>query len=33
MDRKQIGRLGLSYAIAYYSELDYTISLPLNDTQ
>ncbi len=33
MDRKQIGRLGLSYAIVYYSELGYTISLPLNDTQ
>lgn len=33
MDRKQIGRLGMSYAIAYYTDQGYTISIPLNDTQ
>jgi len=31
--RKQIGRLGLSTAIQYFSINGYTISLPLNDTQ
>ncbi len=33
MDRKQLGRLGMSYAIAYYTREGYTISVPLNDTQ
>ena len=33
MDRKQLGRLGMSYAIAYYTRVGYTISVPLNDTQ
>ncbi len=33
MDRKLIGRIGLSKAIDYYTLQGYTISLPLNDTQ
>ena len=33
MDRKLIGRIGLSKAIGYYTLQGYTISLPLNDTQ
>lgn len=33
MDRKQIGRIGLANAIAYYTQQGYTISLPINDTQ
>lgn len=33
MDRKQLGRLGLSLAIAYYTKQGYTVSLPINDTQ
>lgn len=33
MDRKLIGRIGLSKAIEYYTLQGYTISLPLNDTQ
>ena len=33
MERKMIGRLGLAYAITYFSKQGYTISLPLNDTQ
>ncbi len=33
MDRKQLGRLGIGYAIAYYTKEGYTLSLPLNDTQ
>ena len=33
MDRKQIGRIGLTYAIHYFTLQGYTISLPVNDTQ
>ena len=33
MDRKELGRLGLSYAITYFTKQGYTISVPLNDTQ
>ena len=33
MDRKQIGRIGLSYAINYFTLQGYTVSVPLNDTQ
>lgn len=33
MDRKQIGRIGLSSAIHYFTVKGYTISLPINDTQ
>ena len=32
-NRKQIGRIGLSMAIAYFTSEGYTISLPMNDTQ
>lgn len=31
--RKQIGRLGLSCAVHYFTVKGYTVSLPLNDTQ
>ena len=31
--RKQIGRVGLSCAIQYFTVKGYTVSLPLNDTQ
>lgn len=31
--RKQIGRIGLSMAINYFTCQGYTISLPINDTQ
>lgn len=33
LTRKQIGRLGLSSAINYFTINGYTISLPINDTQ
>ncbi len=33
INRKQIGRLGLSMAINYFTIQGYTISLPINDTQ
>lgn len=33
LSRKQIGRIGLSCAIHYFTVKGYTISLPLNDTQ
>lgn len=33
VNRKQIGRLGLSMAINYFTIQGYTISLPINDTQ
>ena len=33
MDRKQIGRIGLSMAINYFTLQGYTVSLPMNDTQ
>lgn len=33
LSRKQIGRLGLSCAIHYFTVKGYTVSLPLNDTQ
>lgn len=33
MDKKQIGRIGLSMAINYFTVQGYTISIPLNDTQ
>ena len=33
MDRKQIGRVGLSMAINYFTNKGYTILIPLNDTQ
>ena len=32
-NRKQIGRIGLSMAINYFTCQGYTISLPINDTQ
>lgn len=32
-NRKQIGRIGLSMAINYFTYQGYTISLPINDTQ
>ena len=31
--RKQIGRIGLSMAINYFTVKGYTVSLPMNDTQ
>ena len=31
--RKQIGRIGLTMAINYFTIQGYTISLPINDTQ
>ena len=33
MDRKELGRLGLSYAITYFTKQGYTVNVPLNDTQ
>ena len=33
INRKQIGRIGLSMAINYFTIQGYTISLPINDTQ
>lgn len=33
INRKQLGRIGLSIAINYFTIKGYTISLPLNDTQ
>ena len=33
MTNKEIGRIGLSMAINYFTLQNYTISLPLNDTQ
>lgn len=33
MTNKEIGRIGLSMAINYFTLQGYTISLPLNDTQ
>lgn len=33
MTNKEIGRIGLSMAINYFTLKGYTISLPLNDTQ
>ena len=33
MDRKQIGRIGMAFAIAHFTKEGYTISLPMNDTQ
>ena len=33
MDRKQIGRIGLSMAINYFTIQGYTVSIPINDTQ
>ena len=33
MDRKIIGRIGLSMAINYFTCNNYTVSLPINDTQ
>ena len=33
MDRKQVGRVGLSSAINYFTINGYTVSIPLNDTQ
>lgn len=33
MERKQIGRIGLSMAINYFTCQGYTVSLPMNDTQ
>ena len=32
-DRKQIGRIGLSMAVNYFTIQGYTVSLPINDTQ
>lgn len=33
MTKKQIGRIGLSMAINYFTIQGYTVSLPMNDTQ
>ena len=33
INRKQIGRIGLSMAINYFIVKGYTVSLPMNDTQ
>lgn len=33
LTRKQIGRIGLSQAINYFTIQGYTVSIPLNDTQ
>ena len=33
MTNREIGRIGLSMAINYFTIQGYTISLPLNDTQ
>lgn len=33
MTNKDIGRVGLSMAINYFTVMGYTVSLPLNDTQ
>ena len=33
INRKQIGRIGLSMAINYFTVKGYTVSLPMNDTQ
>ena len=33
ISRKQIGRIGLTMAINYFTIQGYTISLPINDTQ
>ena len=33
INRKQIGRIGLSMAINYFTLHGYTVSLPMNDTQ
>ena len=33
INRKQLGRLGLSMAINYFTIQGYTISIPMNDTQ
>ncbi len=33
INRKQIGRIGLSMAINYFTIQGYTVSLPINDTQ
>ena len=33
VNRKQIGRIGLSMAINYFTLQGYTVSLPMNDTQ
>lgn len=33
VNRKQIGRIGLSMAINYFTIKGYTVSLPMNDTQ
>ena len=33
MDKKQMGRIGLSMAINYFTIKGYTVSLPINDTQ
>lgn len=33
MENKQLGRIGLSMAINYFTINGYTVSLPINDTQ
>ena len=33
INRKSIGRIGLSMAINYFTIMGYTVSLPMNDTQ
>jgi len=33
INRKQIGRIGLSMAINYFTFKGYTVSIPMNDTQ
>lgn len=31
--RTKIGRIGLAYAIKHYTDCDFTVSIPLDDTQ
>ena len=33
INKKQIGRIGLSMAINYFTLNGYTVSIPMNDTQ
>lgn len=33
INRKQVGRIGLSMAINYFTVKGYTVSIPINDTQ
>ena len=33
MNRKELGRIGLSMAVNYFTTKGYTVSIPMNDTQ